>query len=191
VPAPQRGLRISAKRRKRGLEPGARRALAGPRIVHIEGRTAPGRDLAHGSANTTAARPGGAADGRRATIDWLMSEGLPAPTAEQDAGWDLSTAKCPSLAVGLDEVKELFERYELLDDPVRFLKGWFRDTLPGAPIDRRAVLRLDGNLYESTTDALESLYDRPSPGGFVIIDDYKALAPCEMAVYWRKPRVTH
>jgi O-methyltransferase len=135
-------------------------------------------------------------------------EGLPVPTASQDAGWDFSREKFPSLAVDLDEVKELFQRYELLDDQVCFLKGWFRDTLPGAPIERLAVLRLDGDLYESTTDALDALYDRLSPGGFVIVDDYKAVAPCEMAidafrtrrgivakmefidamaVYWRKP----
>jgi hypothetical protein len=31
-------------------------------------------------------------------------------------------------------------------------------------------------------DALESLYDRVAPGGYVIIDDYKAVAPCEAAV---------
>jgi O-methyltransferase len=109
-------------------------------------------------------------------------EGLPAPTLSQDAGWDLSREKWPSLAVGLDEVKELFARYDLLDDRVRFLKGWFRDTLPAAPISELAVLRLDGDLYESTIDALASLYDKVVPGGYVIIDDYKALAPCEAAV---------
>ena len=42
----------------------------------------------------------------------------------------------------------------------RKIKGWFRDTLPAAPIERLAVLRLDGDLYESTIQALESLYDR-------------------------------
>lgn len=109
-------------------------------------------------------------------------EGLPVPTRDQDSGWDLSKDKWPSLAIGLDEVKDLFARYDLLDDRVRFLKGWFRDTLPNAPISQLAVLRLDGDLYESTMDALESLYDKLAPGGYVIVDDYKALAPCEAAV---------
>jgi len=48
-----------------------------------------------------------------------------------------------------------FQRYELLDDQVRFIKGWFRDTLPTAPIERRVVRRLDGDLFGSTTQALD------------------------------------
>jgi hypothetical protein len=76
------------------------------------------------------------------------------------------------LAVGLDEVKRNFAAYGMLDDQVKFLKGWFRDTLPLAPIRDIAVLRLDGDYYESTRDALTNLYDKVSPGGFVIIDDY-------------------
>jgi hypothetical protein len=109
-------------------------------------------------------------------------QGLPRPTHERDAGWDLSKDTLPSLAVSLDEVKELFQRYELLDERVRFLPGWFKDTLPDAPISALSVLRLDGDLYESTQDALSALYPKLSRGGFVIIDDFKALEPCEAAV---------
>jgi O-methyltransferase len=69
----------------------------------------------------------------------------------------------------------------LLDDRVRFLPGWFKDTLPDAPIDRLALLRLDGDLYESTIQALEALYPRLSPGGFCIIDDY-IIKACRQAV---------
>jgi hypothetical protein len=76
------------------------------------------------------------------------------------------------LAVPLEAVRQNFERYDLLDEQVRFLPGWFRDTLPAAPIERLAVIRLDGDMYESTMDALTSLYPRLSVGGFVIIDDY-------------------
>jgi hypothetical protein len=60
----------------------------------------------------------------------------------------------------------------LLDDQVRWLKGWFKDTLPQAPIERLAVMRLDGDFYESTMDALTGLYERLSVGGYVIVDDY-------------------
>jgi hypothetical protein len=60
----------------------------------------------------------------------------------------------------------------MLDDQVRFLKGWFSDTLPTAPVERLAIMRLDGDYYESTRDALANLYDKLSVGGFVIIDDY-------------------
>ena len=86
------------------------------------------------------------------------------------------------LGVPEAEVKANFQRYGLLDDRVRFLPGWFKDTLHDAPIDRIAVLRLDGDLYESTIQALEALYPRLSPGGFCIIDDYQAVKPCEQAV---------
>jgi len=77
-----------------------------------------------------------------------------------------------NLAASLEEVKRNFAAYGLLDDQVRFLKGWFKDTLPTAPIGRLSLMRLDGDFYESTRDALTSLYDRLSIGGFVIIDDY-------------------
>ena len=79
-------------------------------------------------------------------------------------------------------MQDNFRRYGLLDRQVRFLKGYFRDTLPTAPIDRLAVLRLDGDLYESTIVALESLYPKLSPGGFAIIDDYKLVPMCRKAV---------
>lgn len=60
----------------------------------------------------------------------------------------------------------------MLDDKVRFLKGWFKDTLPTAPIERLAILRLDGDYYESTMEGLTHLYEKLSVGGFAIIDDY-------------------
>lgn len=76
------------------------------------------------------------------------------------------------LAVGIEDVKANFAAFGMLDDQVEFLKGWFCDTLPVAPIERLSVMRLDGDYYESTMDALTNLYDKLSPGGFVIIDDY-------------------
>jgi O-methyltransferase len=78
----------------------------------------------------------------------------------------------------LDEVKANFARYGLLDDQVRFLPGWFRDTLPAAPIRELAILRLDGDLYESTAIALEHLYPKVVCGGYVIVDDYGAKSGC-------------
>ena len=96
--------------------------------------------------------------------------------------FDLSKTQFPYLAISLERVKELFARYEQLDDQVCFLEGWFKDTLPTAPIERLALLRLDGDLYESTMDALNNLYAKVSPGGFVIVDDYTSLPPCKQAV---------
>jgi len=85
------------------------------------------------------------------------------------------------LSVSRQEVEDNFRRYALLDDNVVFLEGWFKDTLPSAPIDKLAVLRLDGDMYESTIQALEALYHKVSPGGFVIVDDY-ILENCAKAV---------
>ena len=85
------------------------------------------------------------------------------------------------IGVSLEEVRKNFELYGLLDQQVDFLKGWFCDTLPSAPIERLALMRLDGDLYESTIDALSSLYPKLSPGGFCIIDDYD-LSNCKKAV---------
>lgn len=110
--------------------------------------------------------------------------GLPSPDATKypdDRGVDMSGIA--ELSVTLEQVRSHFERYGLLDDQVRFLEGWFRDTLPSAPIGKIAVIRLDGDLYESTLIALESLYPRLSVGGWLIVDDYGALLPCRRAVH--------
>lgn len=89
----------------------------------------------------------------------------PEDTGDQHYKWD-------ELSVNIDTVKQNFAKYDLLDDQVKFLKGWFKDTLPGAPITKLALLRIDGDIYESTMDALVHLYPKVSPGGFVIIDDF-------------------
>jgi len=101
----------------------------------------------------------------------------------RDAG-DTLFKRGGGLAVGVDQVKHNFERYGLLDEQVQFLVGWFKDTLPAAPIEQLAVMRLDGDLYESTWQAIEALYPRLSPGGFCIVDDYGDLvAPCQRAIH--------
>ncbi len=110
-------------------------------------------------------------------------EGLPKPDESNypaDKGDKHHTYE--QLCISLDEVKNNFALYDLLDDQVQFLKGWFKDTLPTAPIDQLAVLRLDGDMYESTMDGLNNLYHKVSPGGFVIVDDYGAVPACAKAV---------
>lgn len=87
----------------------------------------------------------------------------------------------PYLAVSMEEVENNFRKYDLLDENVVFLEGWFKDTLPKAPINKLAILRLDGDMYGSTIEALECLYPKLSKGGFCIIDDY-GLEPCKKAV---------
>jgi O-methyltransferase len=109
-------------------------------------------------------------------------EGVPPPNPDKypaDAGDRWHTYEY--LAASLESVRSNFARYGLLDDQVCFLKGWFKDTLPAAPIDKLAIMRLDGDLYESTMDALTHLYPKLAIGGYVIIDDY-ALDGCKRAV---------
>ena len=100
-------------------------------------------------------------------------EGLPAPDASRfpaDTGDKLHEQT--GLAVGLETVKNNFRRYGMLDDNVEFLVGWFKDTLPVAPLGELALMRLDGDMYESTIQAIEVLYPKLSVGGFCIIDDF-------------------
>lgn len=111
-------------------------------------------------------------------------EGCPAPDAEQypdDSGSVFHTYR--ELAVSLEEVKDNFEKYGLLDDHVVFLKGWFQDTLPTAAVERLALLRLDGDMYESTLVALKSLYHKVSPGGYIIVDDYHVVEQAKKAIH--------
>ena len=116
---------------------------------------------------------------------WLADSfsGLPKPDVAnypQDAG-DIHWTFASVLSVSLDEVRANVARDGLLDERVRFLPGWFSETLPHAPISALAVLRLDGDMYGSTMDALRNLYPKLSPGGFCIVDDY-ALRGCRQAV---------
>jgi O-methyltransferase len=109
-------------------------------------------------------------------------EGLPKPDAEEypaDKG-DQHHIRT-YLAVSKDTVENNFMKYRLLDNQVVFLKGWFKDTLPHAPIEKLSILRLDGDMYGSTLECLECLYPKLSRGGFCIIDDY-ALSSCKSAV---------
>jgi O-methyltransferase len=111
-------------------------------------------------------------------------EGLPAPNEKDfpaDAGQVFHEQK--GLSVGEAVVRHNFERYGLLDDQVKFLKGWFKDTLPTAPIEQLALIRLDGDLYESTIQALEALYPKLSPGGFCIVDDWMLVDQAQQACH--------
>ncbi|TPK22358.1 macrocin O-methyltransferase [Mesorhizobium sp. B2-5-9] len=108
-------------------------------------------------------------------------EGLPPPRLPQDAGLDLSKIIYPELAVDDETVRENFRVYGLESEAVVFVKGWFKDTLPLLQTREIALLRLDGDLYESTMDSLDALYEKVSPGGIVIIDDY-AIEQCRLAV---------
>ncbi len=106
-------------------------------------------------------------------------EGLPNFDSQRNPQLDYGQG---AMAASLEEAKENFARYGLLDDRVHFLRGFFNQTLPNAPIVKLAVLRADGDLYESQMDVLNSLYPKLSVGGYAIIDDYLEFPGCKRAV---------
>ncbi|HMQ07307.1 MAG TPA: TylF/MycF/NovP-related O-methyltransferase [Saprospiraceae bacterium] len=109
-------------------------------------------------------------------------DGLPVPTHPMDEKLDLSKNKYPELAIHLGIVKENFRKYGLLNENTRFVKGWFKDTLPALDKDLKiALLRLDGDLYESTTITMEALYDKVVHNGIIIVDDF-SIPACKMAI---------
>jgi hypothetical protein len=114
---------------------------------------------------------------------WLADSfaGLPPPDPRYPADADGTFHLEPRLAVSLEEVRANFERFGLLDESVVFLKGWFAETLPRTRDVVWSVIRLDGDMYQSTMDALTNLYGQLAVGGWVIVDDY-IIPACREAV---------
>jgi O-methyltransferase len=77
----------------------------------------------------------------------------------------------------------LLEQLKLDSNQVHFHRGWFQDTVPADAkgIGPIAVLRLDGDWYDSTKICLEHLYPLLSAGGAVIMDDYYCWEGCKTA----------
>jgi len=121
---------------------------------------------------------------------WLADsfDGCPKPNPTK---WPKDAASKHSerdnFRVPLAVVKANFKRFRVPLDGVRFMPGWFEDTLPGE-IERLAILRLDGDMYGSTMHALRTLYDKVSPGGFIIADDWKASRRERAAIedFWKE-----
>ncbi|EEC43105.1 macrocin o-methyltransferase domain-containing protein [Phaeodactylum tricornutum CCAP 1055/1] len=77
------------------------------------------------------------------------------------------------LAVPEEDVRGSFRYFDLDGPHVHTEKGLFKDTLP-AWKDKKlqiAVLRVDGNFYDSYQDAMYTMYDKVPVGGYVIFDD--------------------
>lgn len=110
--------------------------------------------------------------------------GLPPPNAEAfPADKGSVFHEYADLSVSLDRVKSNFAKFGLLDDRVVFMEGWFKDTMALVPSKEIAVLRLDGDMYESTIDPLNALYDRMPNGGWVIVDDYHVVPSSKAALH--------
>ncbi len=109
----------------------------------------------------------------RPVISCDSYSGLPPGNPEyyaNDLGWD----GVPYLSVHDEFVASSLNHYGLLDDKVYFAKGYFNDTMPHLKkqVNTISILRLDGDIYQSTVDVLYHLYDKVSIGGYVIIDDF-------------------
>jgi len=111
----------------------------------------------------------GAAPKRRVLVADTFRGFPKAKDAVDTDGWAIQ-----NFAVGgADAVRATFARYGLLDEDVFLLEGFFHETLPSAPTSRIALLRLDCDMYRSTLDALEALYDRIAPGGIVVHNNWQ------------------
>ena len=132
--------------------------------------------------------------GGRGRLTWLFDsfEGLPEPTemdgakAKKMAGNRIAGEMKPigELVGTRENVEVIFSKFQIDKKNVRIIKGWFQDTLPEyrSKIGSIALLRLDGDWYESTKTCLENLFDQVVPGGFIIIDDYGHWEGCQKAV---------
>jgi O-methyltransferase len=115
-------------------------------------------------------------------------EGLPPATdidGEAALSWQMN-ANSASYYDNCRAERGFAERAMRMSAAKRFklVQGWFRDTLiaftPEEPI---AVLRLDGDWYESTMHCLTALCPHVVPGGLIIIDDYFMWDGCSRAVH--------
>lgn len=103
---------------------------------------------------------------------WLFDtfEGLPAPS-DADPDFHIANRYTGTCIGRLEEVRANFSRLGIVDG-TNFVKGLFEDTLPTAPIERIAVLHIDGDWYRSVRACLQCLYEKVSPGGVIQFDDY-------------------
>jgi O-methyltransferase len=122
---------------------------------------------------------------------WLFDsfEGLPEPTKDDfkdnKTGNHVSPMPKGSCLGTLPEVKKLiFNIKNFPKEKVRLIKGWFDKTIPEErnKIQKIAVLRIDGDWYESVKTCLEGLYDKVELGGVIISDDYQSCYGAEKAV---------
>lgn len=105
-------------------------------------------------------------------------DGLPPASSKHDHNqW----VKMDFLKVSQEQVQSHFKSFNLLDESVEFFKGYFNVSTPQlasslkARSRRIALLRLDGDMYESTMDILFNLYEFVPVGGFLVVDDYRII----------------
>lgn len=109
--------------------------------------------------------------------------GLPQDVKDvKDKAANLLLEPLNGLSTSRKLVEDALNYFGLNDDQVIFLEGWFKDTLPDMPKTPLALVRLDGDYYESTMDAIKHLYPQLSSGGYLIVDDYNLPLGCKKAI---------
>ena len=115
-------------------------------------------------------------------------QGLPKPNPKnfpKDTIF-LNIPKDLGLICSIDTVKNNFRKYNALGPNVKFLKGWFSDTLPKLKNEKFFTIRVDGDYYQSTYESLENLYPGLSLGGYAIMDDYGLNVATSAIIDFRK-----
>jgi O-methyltransferase len=98
----------------------------------------------------------------------LRHDGVPAASLLETSA---STSALWAVA-SLDDVKAGFETIEYPAEKIHYVPGKVEDTIPGQMPDQMSILRLDTDWYESTAHELRHMYDKLSPGGVLMLDDY-------------------
>lgn len=139
------------------------------------------------------------AGSKRLYIGFDSFEGLPPPTPEDDVVFDTFNQNSIKLGRSVtnrlqktgvcvgdsaDSVRQFFQQAGIPVERSQLHPGWFQDSLPkfSPTLGSLSVLRIDGDWYESTKICLDHLFDKVSPGGYVIVDDYGAFPGCKKAV---------
>lgn len=107
--------------------------------------------------------------------------GYPAPTASSSEADHLLWERHDYFAVSRADFEQNVARYGLGGDALRVLEGFFDQSIPKAPIERLAMIRIDIDGYEGVSAVLDLLYPKLSPGGFVVVDELE-VAGCKRAI---------
>lgn len=125
----------------------------------------------------------------RTSILFDSFEGLPPANAEKDGDHAIAFQRngtSPNYHDNCRAERDWAEKAMALSrQQFRIFQGWFDDTVPqyAAEDPTIAVLRLDGDWYDSTMVCLEHLYPLVVEGGMVLVDDYDAWEGCTRAVH--------
>lgn len=120
---------------------------------------------------------------------WIFDsfEGLPKPSEDDRAIAEkvhrTMNDLANYLATPIENAQTIAKKLHV-EDIMHIVKGWFNQTVPENKdrIGAIAILRLDGDYYESTKVVLDHLYPSVTPGGYIVIDDFD-YPGCRKAIY--------